>query len=185
MIIPVIETERLILRAPTLADFPAHFALWSHPVTLTHFGGVTYSEEETWMRFRAHHGGWNLCGYGMWGVEDKQSGRYMGSLGFFRAMRPLDPAFRDDPESGWAIHPDFHGRGLAGEAMTAAAQWADANIDAPQSWCMINPANAPSRRVAERLGYVEHNTVTYRDHPAVILTRPRGRKAAPDNERGR
>ena len=184
MTIPVLETERLILRAPTLADFPAHFALWSHPRTLAHFGGITYSEEEIWMRFRSHLGGWFLNGHGMWGVQDKQSGRYIGSLGFFQAMRPLDPAFRNDPEAGWAIHPDFHGRGLAREAMAVAAAWADANIDAPQSWCMINPSNDPSRRVAERLGYCERESVIYKNHPVIIFTRPRGQRP-PNNEDGR
>ena len=70
----------------------------------------------TWLRFLRNFGPMGLFGYGYWGVEDKESGRYIGAVGFFQARRPCDIPYRDQPETGWVIAPDFHGRGLAREA---------------------------------------------------------------------
>ncbi|WP_395336532.1 GNAT family N-acetyltransferase [Novosphingobium sp. BL-8H] len=48
----------------------------------------------------------------------------------------------------------FHGRGYASEAGRAAQAWFDAT-QAKLTACLIAPANIPSLRLAERLGYRE------------------------------
>src|ERR1043166_7856921 len=123
--IPVLETERLILRAPRLEDFPAHFIMWSDPRTVRYFDGHSYSEEDSWLRFVRNLGQWFLFGFGNWGVEEKISGRYVGSVGFFLAKRPFAAPGRDDPEAGGVIAPNQPGKGYAREAMAAAILWAD------------------------------------------------------------
>ncbi len=174
MTVPVLQTERLILREYRLADFPAHLAIWGDPRTTRYFGRLPFSEEECWLRFLRNFGQWQLMGYGYWGIEDKQSGNYIGAVGLFQAKRPLDIPCRDLPEVGWVIAPDFHGRGLGRESVKAALSWADAHIDAAESWAMINVENAVSRRLAERMGYREVTTADYRGAPVWILTRPQG-----------
>jgi RimJ/RimL family protein N-acetyltransferase len=174
MNVPVLETERLILRDFRLEDFPAYMAIWDDPRTTRYFSSVTSGEEERWLRFLRNFGQWHLLGYGYWGLEDKDSRRYIGSVGFFEAKRPLDLPCRDLPEAGWVIAPDFHRRGLVREALTAALNWADKHIPAPESWCMINIQNEISRRVAEWAGYREITTTDYKGAPVWILTRPSG-----------
>ncbi|HWC64260.1 MAG TPA: GNAT family protein [Rhizomicrobium sp.] len=171
---PRLETERLILREYRLEDFPAHTAIWDDPRTTRFFSSYASGEEERWLRFLRNFGLWQLLGYGWWGLEDKNSHRYVGSVGFFQAKRPLAVSCRDLPEAGWVIAPDFHGRGLVREALTAALDWADKHIAAPESWCMINVQNAISRRVAEWAGYREIATTDYKGAPVWILTRPQG-----------
>ena len=178
MNVPTLETARLILRLPVKEDFPAHFSLWGDPRTVRHFGGITYDEADTWLRFLRNFGQWHLMGYGFWGVVEKDSRRYVGSLGFVHAKRSLDWDFRDLPEMGWAIHPDRHGRGYATEAVAAAQAWGDTHIEAPRTWCMINESNAISRKVAERAGYSFVQMAQFKDMPVVILDRPRGGRQA-------
>jgi RimJ/RimL family protein N-acetyltransferase len=171
--IPQLETPRLILRAPVLADFPAHAAIWADPQSTRYFEGYIFSEEDIWLRFQRNMGNWMMFGFGFWAVEDKASGRYIGALGFFHAKREIDVPFADLPEAGWVIAPDSHGQGLANEAMAAAVAWADVHIDAPQSWCMINAANVASQKVAARAGYRPAQDGTYHGKPMLTFLRPR------------
>jgi RimJ/RimL family protein N-acetyltransferase len=171
---PILETERLILRAQRLEDFPAHLALWSDPCTLRHFAGVTYGGEELWLRFLRTYGLWTLLGYGYWAIEEKATSQYVGTIGFFLAKRAIEGPWRDDPEAGWAISPRHTGQGFAREALAAAVQWSDTNLPANQSWCMIDPGNAISMRVARRAGYLKWGDAEYKGRSMHILVRPRG-----------
>ena len=49
--IPVLETERLILRGSGLGRFSATHAIWADPRTTHQFGSYTYDEELVWLRF--------------------------------------------------------------------------------------------------------------------------------------
>jgi RimJ/RimL family protein N-acetyltransferase len=177
MTAPVLQTERLVLRQYRLEDFPFHAAIWADPRTTRHFAGYAYDEEMCWLRFQCNFGQWQLSGYGYWGIEDKQSQRYIGVAGFFQAKRAMEIPYREAPESGWVIAPDFQGRGLASEALQAAMAWGDAHIEAPESWCMIAPQNTVSQKAAERIGYRRAMDCRYKGAPVMTFRRPRGGQA--------
>lgn len=86
----------------------------------------------------------------------------------------MDIPYRDAPEAGWLIAPDLHRRGLATEAMQAALAWADANIGAPESWCMIGPKNIASQKIAERFGYRRAADAQYKGEEVLTFLRPHG-----------
>ena len=174
--IPVLETDRLILREYRLEDFPAHAAIWADPRTTRYFRDTfkTFDEELCWLRFLRSYGQWRLFGYGSWGLEEKVSGRYIGSVGFANAKRAIDIPYRDAPEAGWVIAPDLHGNGLATEAVRAAIAWADANIVASETWCMIEPRHAASQKIAQRFGYRRATDAHYKGDEVLTYLRPRG-----------
>ena len=105
------------------------------------------------MRLLRYSGLWDFLGYGYWAVEERESGRYVGQLGFADFRRGLIGFDGHYPEAGWVIHPEVAGRGYATEGMTAALHWLDAQGTWPRSFCLMDPDNAPSVRVAEKLGY--------------------------------
>jgi RimJ/RimL family protein N-acetyltransferase len=175
--IPVLQTERLILREYRLADFPAHAAIWSHPRTTQDFNGYDFDEELCWLRFQRTIGQWAMFGYGFWAVEEKSSGRYIGGLGFFQAKRAIEIPYRDAPEAAWVIAPDCHGQSFATEGLAAAFAWADTHIAAPETWCLINPANHISRKVATRFGYRPAQEAQYKGEPMLTYLRSRGAAA--------
>jgi RimJ/RimL family protein N-acetyltransferase len=175
--IPVLETPRLRLRAQTLADFPASCALWSEPAVTRFTTMKPSSPEETWARMLRYAGHWTLFGFGTWLVEEKTTGTFVGEVGLFDYHRAL--LFPDGttrpftiPEIGWILSPAMHGRGYATEAVTACLDWAHGRFTATEIACIIHPDNAPSRNVAAKLGFIQRETVTYRDAPALLLTRP-------------
>jgi len=170
---PLMETERLRLRGHALKDFPAHAAMWTDERTLRHMGGPPRNEEELWTRFLRNVGQWQLMGSGMWALEDKASGAYAGAVGFITGKRMMDIPYRDEPEMGWVIAPDFHGKGLAREAVAKILSWGDAHLEAAESWCMISPANLASRRVAAGAGFREAGRAKYKEIEMLTFLRPR------------
>ena len=172
MTVPVLETERLILRGHRLDDFPTYAAMWSDPEFLRHLGPPR-SEEESWGRFLRQEGMWSLVGYGLWAVEEKSSGTFIGDCGFMQNRRGLPIDCGDLPEAGWTFVSSAHGKGFGREASQAAIAWADEHLAAPSTWCLIAATNVVSQRLAARAGYQEATRITHLDREALVMTRER------------
>lgn len=170
MTTPVIETERLRLRGHALPDFEASAAMWADAGVTRFIGGKPSSREDSWRRFQTYVGHWALLGHGFWLIEEKASGRFIGEGGFGTFKREIEPVF-DAPEQGWALSPTAHGRGYAREAMQAAIAWGEQHFGRSDFVCLIAPENAPSLRLAEKLGYREYARSAYRGEPSVLLRR--------------
>lgn len=169
--VPVLETERLRLRAHTLADFDASAAMWGDANVTRFIGGKPSSREDSWRRFTSFPGQWVLLGYGYWLIEEKATGAYVGDGGFGNFKRDLGEYAFDTPEQGWALNPAMQGKGYATEAVRAMLDWADAKFGRRDFVCMIAPENAPSIRVAEKTGYREFARTLYKESPSVLFRR--------------
>jgi RimJ/RimL family protein N-acetyltransferase len=170
--IPIIETERLRLRGHALADFEAVAAMWAEPAVVRFISGKPSTREESWARLLRYPGHWALLGYGFWLIEEKATGAFVGEGGFGAFKRDIDPPF-EAPEQGWALTPSMHGRGYAYEAVSAMTRWGETHFTRRDFVCMISPGNAPSLRLAQRLGYREFARTTYKGNPTVLLQRGR------------
>ena len=169
---PRIETERLLLRPWRKDDRAKYFAILQQPAVFRHFGPEPMGMEECWRRLMAAAGGWQLNGFGGWAVERKADGKLIGMIALFTAWRGLDPEFGDDPEMGWIFATETHGLGMASEACRAVLEWAEANLDPTPLWAIIAPANEPSLRLAEKLGFERLHETLYHDSPTIVLKRP-------------
>lgn len=140
--VPVLEAGRTRLRAMRIEDFAA----WAE---------ILCSERARWMDgplggdeaftgFTASAGGWLLRGHGCWTVEDA-GGEVLGFVCL--AMEPSDR----ETELGFFLRESAEGRGLAFEAARAARDWAW-SMGLPSLVSYLDPANARSARLAERLG---------------------------------
>jgi RimJ/RimL family protein N-acetyltransferase len=169
--VPTIETARLRLRPHRRDDFEPLVTMWADPAVVRYFGGTPTPRDEVWVKLQRIVGHWQLVGYGYWALEDKATGRFVGELGYADNMRAIEPSFDGIPEIGWALTADVHGRGLATEAVKAVVAWGDEKFGAAQTWCMINPDNAPSIRVAEKFGYKEQVRTAYKSRPITVFVR--------------
>lgn len=166
--IPLIETERLILRDHRLSDFEDYAAMWRDPVVTRFIGGRGRSREESWIRFLRHAGMWHHLGFGFWCIADKQSGRLIGEGGFHELLRDMAPSIEGTLETGWTLLPEAHGKGIAHEAVSAMLNWGRSNFPGRRITCFIDPGNAASIRLAEKLGFTEWVRSKY-DGEDVIL----------------
>jgi RimJ/RimL family protein N-acetyltransferase len=140
-----IETPRLVLRVPRLADLDALAEMMADAETARFLGG-TMPREMTWRALMVMIGAWHAHGFAMFSTFEKSTGRCIGRLG------PWQPEGWPGPEIGWAIARDCWGRGYATEGATAAANWAFATLGWDRMIHSIAPANVASQRVAARLG---------------------------------
>ncbi len=169
----MIETARLRLRAHRPADLDAAAAKWADPVVTRFTGGRPFTREESWARLLRYAGHWAWFGHGFWAVEDRDDGGYIGELGFADFRRDIAPAI-EVPEMGWSLVAAAHGRGFASEGVRAALAWADANLDAAKTACIIDPDNRASIRVARRCGFTDVGAVRYKGSITLKFERARG-----------
>jgi len=171
--VPTIDTERLTMRGYTPDDFDEYRAMWGDP-TVTHLvGGKPFSREECWTRFLRQVGHWHLAGFGYWATREKASGRFVGEVGFADLRRDIQPPVEGTPEIGWVLAPWSYGRGFATEAARAALAWIESHLAPARTVCLIDPGNAPSLRVAEKCGYQEFESTTYKGQPIILFERAR------------
>jgi RimJ/RimL family protein N-acetyltransferase len=165
---PLIETDRLELWAPSRRDIGAMMAIVEHPETARYLGrGSTAADH--FARISRNAGSWLLYGYGSFILRERGSGTLIGNAGVFHSFRGLGADFDDSPEAGWILRADRVGRGLAHEAMTAALSWFEREHGRQRIVCLISPDNAPSIRLAERLGFAPLRDAAMPDDEPVRL----------------
>ncbi len=142
--IPTLLTARLTLRAPILADFEPYAAFWASQRAI--YEGGPRDRRAAWRDFACDVAAWALRGFGAWSVEDRAGGPWLGMVGLFQ------PEGYAEPEIGWTLAPEAEGRGVAHEAALAARAWAYGARGLSTLVSYIDPRNARSIRLAERLG---------------------------------
>lgn len=174
--IPIIETPRLRLRAHRLDDFDHSFSLWTDPQVFRYISGKPSTREEVWARLLRYTGHWAWTKFGYWAVEEKSSGAFVGEVGYAEQMREITPSLIGIPEMGWVLLPSFHGRGYALEAVQAAQKWFAAQFPNSRTCCIIDAANIPSIRLAEKCGFREWQRTTYHSDnhkdPIIVFAHP-------------
>jgi RimJ/RimL family protein N-acetyltransferase len=171
MEVPVVETERLKLRGHRLEDFSDCAAMWADPLVTRHISRKPFSEEETWTRFLRYFGHWALMGFGYWVAEERETGRFIGELGFADYKRNMEPSIKGLPELGWVLTSRAHGKGYATEAARAALAWGEAHFGSARTVCIIDPENLASIRVAEKCGFKLLQRADYKNDEILLFER--------------
>ena len=167
----VLTSARLTLTPVSVDDYDDLCTLWGDAAFATAILPEAMSTEDVWFRLLRDIGQWQIRGYGSWSVRRTADGVYIGNVSVLDHRRLMTPAF-DVPELGWGVGPRFQGQGLAFEAVSAALEWCDHTLKAPQTVCMIDPDNAPSHVLARRVGYTPYADTLYKGSPVVLLERP-------------
>lgn len=150
---PRLETERLILRGPTQADFEPTAEFLMDPIR-AHGFGTEPDRSRAWRWFATNIGHWVLHGYGYFIIEDKASGQPCGLTGIW------SPEGWPEPELGYVVFSGFEGRGLAYEAAVRAREWAYSDLGLSSLGSHIVPGNTRSIALAERMGARYERTYT-------------------------
>lgn len=146
-----IETGRLLLRGWRDEDVEPYARLCADPEVMRFIeAGSTLSPAqagEQVSRFVRH---WEERGFGLWAVEERRSGLFVGFAGFAFQENWAEGGHKT--EIGWRLDRAFWGRGLATEAAKAGVDHGLGKLGLERIISIIQPGNAASRRVAEKAG---------------------------------
>ncbi|KAB7615853.1 GNAT family N-acetyltransferase [Amylibacter sp. SFDW26] len=114
--IPELETNRLILRAPTDSDAQVYEEFYADGEASKFYGGPL-STSASWDKIARDLGHWHLRGYGQWTLQRKDTGEIIGSCGM------VWPTGWPRSELTWWIGLSARRMGFAKEASHAAIKF--------------------------------------------------------------
>lgn len=143
---PVLHTERLVLRQVTPDDVKEVFFLRSDEQVMRYIDRPKAQTEEEALQFI------NMINAGTrnntdisWAITIKGDDRLIGYIGFWR-MKPEH--YRG--ELGYAMHPQWYGKGIASEAVRAALDYGFKTMKLHTVEANVNPENTASIKLLER-----------------------------------
>jgi RimJ/RimL family protein N-acetyltransferase len=150
-----LSTERLLLRPFAQDDLDALASIVADATTMKFLGG-TMNREQAWRWMAAGVGHWVLRGFGMWAVEERETGSLVGRVGL------QEPEGWPGIEAAWTIDRSRWGRGYAPEAARASIEYGFRELGLAHVISLIGPANTASIRVAEKIGEAYEGPVEFK-----------------------
>lgn len=144
----ILETKRLILRQFHILDGEALERVFGDPEVMRYGPGVqTQLWVNNWLRDCMEN--YQQMGYGPWAVVEKRDKLLIGYAGLFHYP---DIDGRSEIEVGYRLVRARWGQGFATEAVSAIREYAFQVLRLPRLVALIDPHNAASIRVAEKIG---------------------------------
>lgn len=166
-----VETDRLVIRAPTERDRTRFVELFTDEA-FTVFSDGVHDTDSANTRFDRMLSLIEVIPYAKQPIIERSSGAIVGYTGVDAAV--IDGL--DRLEWGWRLVPHVRGRGYATEAANALLAVADAHDDR-EMLCIIAPENHASRRVADKIGFHWWRRIAWNGDPTDpvdLLVRPIG-----------
>ncbi len=150
----ILETERLLVREMTEQDLDALYEVYADPSISLYTEGLyeDKDEERAYIRDYIKHV-YAFCGYGIWSVIHKESGKMIGRAGL--ACRD---GF-DTPELGYVIGVPYQKQGYATEVCRAILAYADDRLGFSEIRAVFEPENQASQKLCEKLNFIKEGEV--------------------------
>jgi ribosomal-protein-alanine N-acetyltransferase len=145
----ILETPRLVLRHQVPADLDDLWALYCDPEIIKYIPDAPRTRDEAREELE-----WHMNGHprnpdlGLWATIYKASGKFIGRCG----LLPWSIDGRQEVEVAYTIARTYWGQGLGTEAAEAILQYGFRQLNLPRLVSLIEPENAASQRVAEKIG---------------------------------
>lgn len=146
---PQLETKRLLLRKPEVGDAAAIQYIRSHAKAMRYMDSRKHENIEDSESFILE----NLERYALkkgifWALLYQPLGEFIGDLAIWKIDRKNSRG-----EIGYTLNPDFWGKGLMTEALTAVINFGFNDLQLHSFEANINPDNENSRRLLTKLGF--------------------------------
>lgn len=147
---PVIETERLLLRALQPSDAPTILAIHGNRDAMKYFGSdPLHTLEEATARIQAFAGLRDLPNPGVrWGLECKADQTLIGTCGLFTWNRDWKKC-----ATGYELAPAYRGQGFMTEALYAVFEWGFDAMALNRIEAQVHPENTASLKLLGALGF--------------------------------
>jgi RimJ/RimL family protein N-acetyltransferase len=158
-----LASERLSLRMFRESDLDAYAEMCGDRDVMRYIGdGHALTRAEAWRHMALVLGHWHLRGFGLWAVEERATGCFVGRVGCWQ------PEGWPGLEIGWALRRRYWGRGYATEAALATLNYVFVDLKQSHVISLIDADNGPSIAVATRVGMQLEGHTQVMDHPVLI-----------------
>ena len=171
-----VRTPRLILRRMQASDLAGLLAMDQDPRMMATLGGLR-PEGRTREYLRVPRELWEAHGFGYWSLADRETGRFVGRGG----LRHVEVGGGPEVEVGYALMPEFWGRGLATELAEVSVRVAFDRLGVTDLVGFTLPTNRASRNVLEKVGFRYERDIVHAGLPHVLY---RLRASGDDGEGG-
>ncbi|MCB1968948.1 MAG: GNAT family N-acetyltransferase [Geminicoccaceae bacterium] len=158
---PVIVTPRLRLCLPA-GDHLDEFATMMEDEETARFIGGVRNRTDAFRLLAGILGHWALLGFGLFAVEDRNSGAFMGRVGLLR------PEGWPAMELAYGLHRPFWGKGYAEEACRAVLKHEVPKFAPGRLVSIIADENLASARLALRLGAQKREPMSFNGTPVTL-----------------
>lgn len=156
-----------MLRGFTAAHVEPYVRMMADPEVTRFLGdGRPLDRADAWRQLALLIGHWELRGFGLWAVEERASGRFIGRIGCH------EPDGWPGFELGYVLAREAWGRGLAREGAAAALDFARRELGRDTIISLIRPANRASIAVAEHFGARRTGSVEFYGATTDVYTYP-------------
>jgi ribosomal-protein-alanine N-acetyltransferase len=158
-----LKTDRLIGKRLTSADVDHLHLMNRTPDVVKTLGGQRTDEGVgDYLQRNIDH--WEQHGYGLWMLSLRETGEFVGRA----VLRHLHVAGNDEIEIGYALMPEYWGKGFATEIASKIVAVAFSEVGLTDVVAIALPTNRGSRNVMEKVGLSFECDTTYEGNPQVL-----------------
>lgn len=144
-------TERLLLRKVTVEDVNEVFELRSNPETMKYIPRPLVTSREQALEHIQMIEDKIVGNEGInWAITLKGHNKLLGIIGHYRIKPEHYRA-----EIGYMLLPEYHGKGIASEAIKAAVAYGFDQMNLHSIEAVIDPENSASAKVLEKNGFLK------------------------------
>ena len=158
-----IETLRLIGERVKKSHLPLWKIIGSNPQVMATMGGI-WNQEKACQKIQSNLQHWSQYGHGQWTFFDKATKKFVGRGG----IRKVVVNDKLEVELGYALMPEFWGKGLAVEIGEKALSIAFDEFKYPSVVCYTLINNRKSLRVMEKIGFCFESNIIRANQPHVL-----------------
>ena len=144
--VQILQTESIILREFTQSDVDEMAPIYSDEEVMKYIGlGGAVGRDGTERMIASFRESYKSKGFGIWGCEDKSSGKLIGHCGFNTLPDGLT-------EIAYLLDKPFWGKGLATSVSIQTLNYGFNVLNFSEVVALAYPQNAASVRIMQKLG---------------------------------
>jgi HAD superfamily hydrolase (TIGR01509 family) len=160
-------TNRLFIKELSAEDFPKLYNIYQDPQVTKYIVPMNKNLELEAKKHKAYIKNiYEFYGYGLWGVFQKDTNVLIGQFGI--QNQKID--HQDEIELSYLLDSNYWKHGYALEALRAILDYSFENLALNRLVAVIDKANAPSIKVAKRLGMTLEKEIEYKNHSCYLYS---------------
>jgi HAD superfamily hydrolase (TIGR01509 family) len=150
------ETEHLLIREMKIEDLPVIRKFYEEENTGGYMEPLSVNEEFEIDRLKKYiKFAYGFCGYGLWAVFLKETGEFVGQIGFTNAVIEGE----NELQLGYIIGMPHRRKGYAFEAAKCVLNYGRKKLGLDKFHMLVDSMNQPSRLLAVKLGFRKVGTL--------------------------